>query len=137
MRKLLLIACLIIYSVSGFAQVLRLSRLETLCTQKFSTLSSQIDKKYWKQDQKGKSDTLDYARWLPAKFDNNNALKVFCETLERVIIETVENGFMTKDLAILVAGSNDVPRSKYLNTFEFIDKVAENLVKSLNQQGKL
>ena len=44
---------------------------------------------------------------------------------------------MTKDLAILVAGSNDVPRSKYLNTFEFIDKVAENLVKSLNQQGKL
>lgn len=72
-----------------------------------------------------------------AKFDNNNALKVFCETLERVIIETVENGFMTKDLAILVAGSNDVPRSKYLNTFEFIDKVAENLVKSLNQQGKL
>jgi isocitrate dehydrogenase len=56
---------------------------------------------------------------------------LFSETLERVIIETVENGFMTKDLAILVAGSNDVPRSKYLNTFEFIDKVAENLVKAM------
>ena len=53
-------------------------------------------------------------------------------TLERVIVETVEAGFMTKDLAILVAGSNDVDRSKYLNTFEFIDKVAENLEKALH-----
>jgi isocitrate dehydrogenase len=44
-----------------------------------------------------------------------------------VIIETVESGHMTKDLAILVEGTNDVDRSKYLNTFEFIDKVAENL----------
>jgi len=48
-----------------------------------------------------------------------------------VIIETVETGFMTKDLAILVEGSTKVDRSKYLNTFEFIDKVAENLNKKL------
>lgn len=62
-----------------------------------------------------------------ANFDKNDALKNFAETLERVIVETVESGFMTKDLAILIEGSMKVDRSKYLNTFEFIDKVAENL----------
>lgn len=61
------------------------------------------------------------------KFDNNEALINFAKKLEEVIIGTVESGFMTKDLAILVEGSNTVDRSKYLNTFEFIDKVAENL----------
>ena len=66
-----------------------------------------------------------------AKFDSNDALKKFAETLEKVIIQTVEAGHMTKDLAILVEGSNQVERSKYLNTFEFIDKVAENLQKAL------
>jgi len=66
-----------------------------------------------------------------AKFDNNEKLKNFGETLERVIVETVESGHMTKDLAILVQGTNKVERSQYLNTFEFIDKVAENLVKAL------
>ena len=54
-------------------------------------------------------------------------MKHFAETLEKVIIETVESGHMTKDLAILVEGSMKVDRSKYLNTFEFIDKIAENL----------
>jgi len=68
-----------------------------------------------------------------AKFDSNGALKNFAETLERVIIETVESGFMTKDLAILVEGTTKVERSKYLNTFEFIDKVAENLVAALKK----
>jgi isocitrate dehydrogenase len=60
-------------------------------------------------------------------FDGNNELEHFSQTMERVIIETVESGHMTKDLAILVEGSMQVDRSKYLNTFEFIDKVAENL----------
>jgi isocitrate dehydrogenase len=67
------------------------------------------------------------------KFDNNQELIDFATTLERVIVETVESGHMTKDLAILVEGSNTVDRSKYLNTFEFIDKVAENLVSALNK----
>lgn len=57
----------------------------------------------------------------------------FSDTLERVIVETVESGHMTKDLAILVEGTNQVDRSKYLNTFEFIDKVAENLVSALKK----
>jgi isocitrate dehydrogenase len=55
----------------------------------------------------------------------------FANTLEKVIIDTVEAGFMTKDLAILVEGTMKVARDKYLNTFEFIDKVAENLNKAL------
>lgn len=50
-----------------------------------------------------------------------------------MIIETVEAGHMTKDLAILVEGSMQVDRSKYLNTFEFIDKVAENLNAALGK----
>ena len=62
-----------------------------------------------------------------AKLEQNNDLKTFCETLERVIIETVEAGHMTKDLAICVHGTNTPDRSLWLNTFEFIDKVAENL----------
>ncbi len=61
----------------------------------------------------------------------DDELKKFAENLEAVIIDTVETGFMTKDLAILVEGSNQVDRSKYLNTFEFIDKVAENLNKKM------
>lgn len=66
-----------------------------------------------------------------ARFDENEELKNFAETLEKVIIDTVESGFMTKDLAILVEGTTKVDRSKYLNTFEFIDKVAENLNKAI------
>jgi len=66
-----------------------------------------------------------------AKFDSNAELQNFAETLEKVIIGTVEAGHMTKDLAILVEGSMQVDRSKYLNTFEFIDKVAEVLNKNL------
>jgi len=66
-----------------------------------------------------------------AKLDDSAALKNFCETMERVIIETVEAGHMTKDLAICVHGNNTPERSSYLNTFEFIDKVAENLTAEL------
>ena len=62
-----------------------------------------------------------------ASFDSNDALANFSATLERSIIQTVEEGGMTKDLAILVKGTMKVDRKDYLNTFEFIDKVAENL----------
>jgi len=68
-----------------------------------------------------------------AKLDKNDALKNWCETLERVIIETIENGQMTKDLAICVHGTNDVPRASYLNTFEFMDAIAANLNKALGK----
>jgi isocitrate dehydrogenase len=68
-----------------------------------------------------------------AKLDNNEELTHWCNTLERVVIETVENGQMTKDLAICVVGSNTVPREKYLNTFEFLDAIADNLNKALGK----
>lgn len=64
-----------------------------------------------------------------AKLDNNDALKKFSDDLERACIETIESGIMTKDLAICIKGMNNVQRSDYLNTFEFLDKVAELLTK--------
>lgn len=66
-----------------------------------------------------------------AKLDNNDALTDFANKLEAVCIETIESGFMTKDLAICIKGMNKVQRSDYLETFEFMDKLAENLKKKL------
>ncbi len=60
------------------------------------------------------------------KFDNNDALVGFCETLERVCVETVEQGSMTKDLALLVGADQ-----KFLTTQEFLDKLRENLDKAM------
>jgi isocitrate dehydrogenase len=63
-----------------------------------------------------------------AKLDNNAALAKYCESLEAVCIETIESGFMTKDLAICIKGSvSSITRGDYLNTFEFLDKLADNL----------
>jgi len=61
-----------------------------------------------------------------AKLDGNDALRTYAETLERVTVETVEAGFMTKDLALLVG-----PDQKWLTTEGFLDKVDENLNKAL------
>merc|ERR1712183_387088 len=62
------------------------------------------------------------------KLDDNQALIQFSKNLETVCVETIEAGFMTKDLALCIKGSIDkVLRSDYLNTFEFLDKLAENL----------
>jgi len=57
-----------------------------------------------------------------AKLDDNADLARFAETLERVCVATVETGFMTKDLALLVG-----PDQKWLTTTGFLDKVDENL----------
>ncbi|AQX18449.1 MULTISPECIES: NADP-dependent isocitrate dehydrogenase [unclassified Bartonella] len=61
-----------------------------------------------------------------AKLDNNEKLKNFATTLERVCINTVEEGFMTKDLAILIG-----PEKKWLSTTGFLDKINENLKKEM------
>jgi len=72
-----------------------------------------------------------------AKLDKNEALAKWVSALERACIETVEDGFMTKDLAICIHGNN-VTRNQYLNTGEFIDKVKEKLDKILSaSQAKL
>jgi isocitrate dehydrogenase len=57
-----------------------------------------------------------------AKLDNNPELERFCKTLERVCVETVESGAMTKDLALLVGDTQG-----WLTTEGFLDKVAQNL----------
>src|SRR5207248_88236 len=59
-----------------------------------------------------------------AKLDNNAALEKFALTLEKVCVDTVEAGFMTKDLALLVGADQ-----RWLSTTGFLDKVAENLNK--------
>lgn len=68
-----------------------------------------------------------------AKLDKNNELATFCTALEAVCIDTIEAGFMTKDLAICSKGMSGVKRSDYLNTFEFLDKLADNLKKKLGK----
>ncbi|AKS45891.1 isocitrate dehydrogenase (NADP) [Octadecabacter temperatus] len=57
-----------------------------------------------------------------AKLDDNAALTKFAETLEKVIVDTVESGFMTKDLALLVG-----PDQSWLTTEGFLEKIDENL----------
>ncbi|RLN95879.1 hypothetical protein BBJ28_00006403 [Nothophytophthora sp. Chile5] len=52
-----------------------------------------------------------------AKLDDNNQLKLFCEELESCIVESVETGDMTKDLALLIHGA-EMKREHYLDTFE-------------------
>ncbi|MEM1345485.1 MAG: NADP-dependent isocitrate dehydrogenase, partial [Pseudomonadota bacterium] len=57
-----------------------------------------------------------------AKLDDNAALMTFATTLEKVVVETVEAGSMTKDLALLVG-----PDQGWLTTMGFLEKVDENL----------
>jgi isocitrate dehydrogenase len=61
-----------------------------------------------------------------AKLDDNPALAKFSATLEKVCVDTVESGFMTKDLALLVGAEQ-----KWLSTTGFLDKVDENLKKAM------
>jgi isocitrate dehydrogenase len=61
-----------------------------------------------------------------AKLDNNKELEEFALKLESIVIKTVESGFMTKDLAMLIGNNH-----KWLSTTQFIDKVEENLLKAI------
>merc|ERR1712151_1196620 len=60
------------------------------------------------------------------ELDKNDALVDFAKKIEESCIETVEGGQYTKDLAITVQGTNNVARSSYLNTEEFLDAVKTN-----------
>jgi len=61
-----------------------------------------------------------------AKLDDNADLARFATTLEKVCVDTVEAGFMTKDLALLVGD-----KQSWLSTTGFLDKVSENLTKAM------
>ena len=61
-----------------------------------------------------------------AKLDGNDQLMRFAQTLEKVTVDTVEDGWMTKDLALLVG-----PDQKWLTTIGHLEKVDEYLNKAL------
>jgi isocitrate dehydrogenase len=92
--------------------------------------------RHYREHQKGKETSTNsiasifaWTRGLAhrAKLDNNAALQKFATTLEQVCVGTVEAGFMTKDLALLVGAEQ-----KWLSTTGFLDKVDENLKKAMN-----
>jgi isocitrate dehydrogenase len=87
--------------------------------------------RHYREHQKGKETSTNsiasifaWTRGLGhrAKLDNNEALGKFAKTLEKVCVDTVESGYMTKDLALLVG-----PDQKWLSTTGFLDKVDANL----------
>ncbi len=62
-----------------------------------------------------------------AKLDDNDELMKFAETLEKTVVDTIESGDMTKDLAILVG-----PEQKWQSTQGFLDKIDQNLQKAMS-----
>jgi isocitrate dehydrogenase len=65
------------------------------------------------------------------KLDENQELIDFCQTLERVCVETVESGKMTKDLAVCIHGNNVSHGEHYLYTEEFLEAINDNLQAAL------
>ncbi len=91
--------------------------------------------RHYRQHQKGEETSTNsiasifaWTRGLAhrAKLDDNAALAKFADTLEKVCVQTVESGFMTKDLALLIG-----PDQPWLSTSGFLDKIDENLQKAM------
>ena len=91
--------------------------------------------RHYREHQKGKATSTNaiasifaWTRGLShrAKLDSNERLAKFAHALEAVCVETVEAGFMTKDLALLIG-----PDQKWLTTEGFLDKVDDNLKKKM------
>ena len=92
--------------------------------------------RHYREHQKGKETSTNsiasifaWTRGLAhrAKLDGNSALDTFANTLEKICVDTVEAGYMTKDLALLVGADQ-----KWLSTTGFLDKVDENLKKAMS-----
>jgi isocitrate dehydrogenase len=92
--------------------------------------------RHYREHQKGKETSTNpiasifaWTRGLAhrAKLDSNDELNNFSTTLEKVCIDTVESGEMTKDLAILINKN-----SKFLTTNQFLEAINKNLQKELN-----
>jgi isocitrate dehydrogenase len=92
--------------------------------------------RHYRQHQKGEQTSTNsvasiyaWTRGLAhrAKLDSNAELAKFAATLEKVTVDTVESGFMTKDLALLVGADQ-----KWLSTTGFLDKIDENLKKAMS-----
>ena len=91
--------------------------------------------RHYRQHQRGESTSTNsiasifaWTRALAhrAKLDRNDKLARFAKTLEGVCIKTVESGYMTKDLALLVG-----PEQSWLTTTGFLDKIDENLSRAM------
>ena len=91
--------------------------------------------RHYRQHQKGQETSTNsiasifaWTRGLAhrAKLDDNAELARFADTLEKVCVATVEAGYMTKDLALLIG-----PDQPWLSTTGFLDKVDENLKKAM------
>ncbi len=92
--------------------------------------------RHYREHQKGKETSTNpiasiYAwtrgLWYRGKFDNTPDVQRFAETLEKVCVDTVESGFMTKDLALLIS-----PDQTWMTTTQFLDKLDENLKKAMS-----
>ena len=91
--------------------------------------------RHYREHQKGKDTSTNpiasiYAwtrgLWYRGKFDNTPEVQHFAEALERVCVATVESGFMTKDLALLIS-----PQQTWMTTTQFLDKLDANLQKAM------
>ena len=69
--------------------------------------------------------------------DNNAELARFCSTLEAAVIKTVENGKMTKDLAMCISEGKPVERSAYRTTQEFMQDIADCLAEMWGTGGRV
>jgi isocitrate dehydrogenase len=95
--------------------------------------------RHYREHQKGKETSTNpvasiyaWTRGLMhrAKLDENKDLQKFCETLEAAVIQTVEEGKMTKDLALCIHGKN-MKREHWLTTTAFMDSIEDVLKKRL------
>ncbi len=91
--------------------------------------------RHYREHQKGKETSTNpiasiYAWtrgiWYRGKFDNTPAVQKFAETLEKVCVDTVEAGHMTKDLALLIS-----PDQTWMTTRQFLDKLDQNLKQAM------
>lgn len=91
--------------------------------------------RHYRQHQQGKetstNSTASIFAWTRglahrAKLDNNEALAKFAATLEKVTVDTIEEGKMTKDLSLLVG-----PDQPWLSTLGFLDAIDQNLQKAM------
>jgi isocitrate dehydrogenase len=91
--------------------------------------------RHFREHQKGKETSTNpiasiYAwtrgLWYRGKFDSTPAVQTFAETLEKVCVDTVEAGSMTKDLALLIS-----PDQTWMTTRQFLDKLDQNLRKAV------
>ena len=96
--------------------------------------------RHYREHQKGKPTSTNpiasifaWTRGLAfrGKLDNNQALIDFANALEAVCIEVVEEGLMTKDLAVCIHGNKVEHGKHYLHTEEFLDAIDQKLQKKI------